>query len=65
MSDDVFAEKPLAEDLIWGAAAIGDEIGVNRRKAYHLLENDLLPARKVGDLWVASRRALRRALAGE
>ena len=52
-------------DLIWGAKAIGECIGRNPRQAFYLLEKGKLPARRVGNLWVASRDALRRHLVGE
>lgn len=55
--------KPL--DMLWGATAIAKAIGVNRRKAYYLLENGLLPAKKVGDSWCASRSALLRRLVAD
>jgi len=55
----------LADDLLWGAAAIADELGLNRRKVFYYLERGTLPARKVGELWVASRRQLRAHLLGE
>jgi hypothetical protein len=38
----------LCDDLIWGAEAIAD----------YQPERGLIPAGKVGDQWVASRRAL-------
>ncbi len=53
----------LANDLLWGAQAIGDAIGVNRRRAFFLLANGRLPARRVGKKWVASRAALHAYLA--
>jgi hypothetical protein len=56
-------------DLLWGAEAIGKAIGVNPRKAFHLLERKAIPAKKVGGRWVGSRRGLHKffaeALAGE
>ena len=54
-------EAPAA-DLIWGCAAIAAAIGRNQQATFHLLENQLLPARKVGGRWVASRRKLIDAL---
>jgi hypothetical protein len=45
-------------DIVWGADAIGRAIGVNARKAFHLMENGVIPARKVGGRWAASRRRL-------
>ncbi len=56
------ATEPL--DPIWGAKAIGEEIGRSPRSTFYLLESGAIPARKVGTLWVASRRELRRALFG-
>jgi hypothetical protein len=49
----------LASDLIWGAQAIGIEIGVGPRRAFHILQSGSIPAKKVGALWVASRAVLR------
>lgn len=46
-------------DLIWGAAAIGEEIGQSRTATYYMLGSGKLPARKVGDKWVAVRSRLR------
>jgi hypothetical protein len=44
---------------LWGAAAIGAAMGCNERRAYHLLENGLVPATKVGNVWSSTRRRLR------
>lgn len=52
-------------DLLWGAEAIGAYINTGRRQTFYLLATGKLPARKVGNLWVASRMALRRHLLGE
>lgn len=52
-------------DLLWGAEAIGAYINANRRQTFYYLQTGKLPARKVGNLWVASREALRRCLLGE
>jgi hypothetical protein len=59
------AHPSIAGDLVWGAAAISAEIGVDERKGFYLLGRKLIPARKVGALWVASRRELRAALCGD
>jgi hypothetical protein len=58
------ASDSIGADLIWGAAAIGAEIGAGKRKAFYMLERHLIPGRKIGGLWVASRRELRTALCG-
>jgi hypothetical protein len=49
----------LAEDLIFGAEAIGVELGVTTRRAFHLLERHQIPAAKIGKIWTTSRKALR------
>jgi hypothetical protein len=54
-----------ADDLIWGCAAIAAAIGRNQRATFHLLENQLLPAHKVGERWVASRKKLLATLTGD
>lgn len=47
-------------DLIWGVKAIAAELGIPERRAFYLVENGRLPAKKEGRLWVSSRSALRR-----
>jgi hypothetical protein len=51
--------------LIWGAEQIGEVIGRPTRATFHLLEQKILPARKVGGRWVASRKKLLAAVLGE
>jgi hypothetical protein len=53
----------LASDLIWGVAGIAEAIGRTQRQTFHLLENDRLPAKKIGGRWCASRAGLRRFFA--
>lgn len=45
-------------DLIWGAEAIADVIGRTPRVTFHLLATGAIPAKKVGDRWVAERSKL-------
>ena len=52
-------------DLIWGAEAISREINANRRRTFYYLQNGLIPAKKVGELWVASRKSLHRHFLGD
>jgi hypothetical protein len=60
------SEHPaLAGDLIWGAAAIAAELGIEERRAFYLLDRRLIPARKIGTLWCASRHQLRVAFLGD
>jgi hypothetical protein len=47
-----------ATDLVWGAAGISKIIGRPVSATFHLLEKGVLPARKVGGRWLASRRRL-------
>jgi hypothetical protein len=56
------AEK-LADDLLFGAQAIADELGIDVRRTYYLLEQKLIPGTKLGSkkrsAWTASRKRLR------
>jgi hypothetical protein len=47
-----------AMDLIWGAEAIAKFIGRSTRSTFHMLDNEELPAKKVGGRWVAERGKL-------
>jgi hypothetical protein len=50
--------QPSPSDIVWGARAIGQVINRSERETYFLLENDLLPAVRVGRKWSASRARL-------
>jgi hypothetical protein len=52
-------------DLVWGAAAIGRAIGRSERAVFHLLEKQLLPARRIGGRWCASRQRLLEHVIGD
>lgn len=45
-------------ELVWGASAIARIIGRTDRQTFHLLQSGELPAKKVGDRWVADRDEL-------
>jgi hypothetical protein len=45
-------------DLIWGCTAIAKEIERTPRQTFYLLESGALPARKIGNRWVAERGKL-------
>lgn len=45
-------------ELIWGASAIARVIGRTDRQTFHMLQNGQLPAKKIGDRWVAERGQL-------
>lgn len=50
---------------LWGARAIGAEIGKTARQAFHLLETGVIPGRKVGGQWVSERGKLRAWILGD
>lgn len=50
--------QPEALDLVWGAKKIAQVIGCTERATFHMLERREIPARQVGQRWVASRKAL-------
>jgi len=54
-----------SDDLLWGVTAIARAIGRTERQVFHLLETGLIPAKKVGGRWLASRRRLFKALIGD
>ena len=58
-------ETDSPDDLLWGVHEIGAAIRRTDRQAYHLLAKGLLPGRKIGASWVASRRKLFAALKGD
>jgi hypothetical protein len=62
------SEPSTANDdtLVWGARAIGLELNLPRQKTFYQLERGRIEgAFKMGALWVAPRRKLRRIASGE
>ncbi|RUW61834.1 DNA-binding protein [Mesorhizobium sp. M7A.F.Ca.US.008.03.1.1] len=55
-------EIPL--DLVWGIDGIAKLIGRTERQTYYLLSNGKLPAKQVGNRWVAERGNLLRFFMG-
>jgi hypothetical protein len=55
---------PLAADVLIGAQAIADEIGIDVRQCFHWLQNKHIPATKTGATWTTTRSALRRHFGG-
>jgi hypothetical protein len=49
----------------WGVERIARHIGRNVRQTYYLLQNQKIPAQKIGALWVARKSTIDRALSGE
>ena len=56
MSDD---DNLSADDLLKGVHQIAEFINESHRRTYYLLENGLLPAGKLGAVWIASKSKLR------
>ena len=48
---------------IWGARAIGQQINKPTAATYSLLKNNLLPAQKVGAVWMTTPSLLRQHFA--
>jgi hypothetical protein len=59
MNDDHKQLKP-----VWGAEGIGKVLGTSRRRTFYLLENNLVPARKIGKSWVSTTAELESFLLG-
>ena len=49
----------ISLDLVWGVGAIAKLIGRTERQTFHLVQSGQLPAKKVGNRWVAERGKLR------
>jgi hypothetical protein len=56
-----FEQQKLADDLLLGARAIADELGVDQHAVYYLAKMKRLPIGKLGKNLIASRTTLRRA----
>jgi hypothetical protein len=56
---------PLHRDVLIGAPAIADEIGVAVRRVYYWLNQGQIPGARIGTQWTSTRSALRRHFSGE
>ena len=61
---DTSAKLSLKDDVLFGAQAIADELGLEQRKTFYLLERGYLPATKCGATWTSTRSRLRRFFDG-
>ena len=52
----------LADDLLIGAPAIAEFLGMTEKAVYHLASKDRLPIGRLGKSLIASRRQLRKAI---
>ena len=55
---------PDLDEPLWGAKEISKVIKRSERATFHLLQARLLPATKIGDRYVTTRRRLRQAILG-
>ena len=53
------------DEPIWGAKGISQVIKRSERQTFHLLQTGQLPANKVGDRYVSTKRKLLKAILGE
>ena len=60
MTDRTHEPLDLPLDLVWGIKAIAKVIGRSERQTYSMCDAGQLPARRVGQRWVAKREALER-----
>jgi hypothetical protein len=51
--------------ILWGARDIGQEINRTTSQTFRMLEEGLLPAKKIKKIWVSTPRQLRQALTAE
>jgi hypothetical protein len=51
-------------DLLVGAEAIADYLNIDVRQCFHWLQNNYIPASKTGNIWTATRSALRAHFSG-
>jgi hypothetical protein len=56
---EVVPSAPFADDFLRGVRLIAEFIDEPERRTYYLLESGYLPAGKLGNVWLASKRRLR------
>ncbi|MBU2483890.1 MAG: DNA-binding protein [Alphaproteobacteria bacterium] len=52
-------------DLLIGAKAVGEALGISRRQVFHLIEKQLIPTFRLGSSVAARRSTLMRWLAAQ
>jgi hypothetical protein len=57
-SETTNAKSESESDIVWGAADIGKVVNLPPRKAFYSLEKGYPPGRKVGRIWISTRKAL-------
>ena len=61
----VTEKAPDLDEPIWGAKGMSEVIKRSERQTFHLLQTGKLPARKIGDRYVSTRRKLLTAILGD
>jgi hypothetical protein len=59
VTDKQTNEPALSDDVLWGCAVIAAEIARPEHITFRLLQRGLIPADKVGAIWVTTRTRLR------
>ena len=59
MSNKQTNEPALSDDVLWGCAAIAAEINRPTHITFRMLQQGLIPAEKLGAIWVTTRTRLR------
>ena len=62
VGDPMAKPTSLADDLLTGAAAIAEYLGWNQRRIYHAASQGYLPIGRAGQLLIARKSELDRAL---
>lgn len=62
MTEVVPNDTELADDLLWGAAAIAKFTGISRNQVYWFVKKEIIPHKKCGEIIVGSRSAIRQAM---
>lgn len=65
MPDTKPASQALDDVPIWGAKNIAAVLNLSERATFHALQKKLLPASKVGKVWVSTRRRLLGRIVGD
>jgi len=64
VTEMIYRGDNFGSDLVWGAGAISEEVNLSPEATAYRLQQRLLPGRKIGSRWVASRKQLRAHLTG-
>jgi hypothetical protein len=58
-------EPTLGTDLLFGAQAIADYLGIDVRRVYYQLQRGFIPATRSGAAYIASKKRLQKHFQGE